>query len=336
MIRPSEERLRGAAVAAGLLLIVISLSASGCASRISTKISSPYKADEAAKEEAKLHIKTVIKAIEERNFKVESNPEWKTKAYEQFMIKRLTSLDEGDYEKYARYLDGGAVYIIVHPAYYTFFNSDGAFPGPAPEFTGQDAMESFLSEASYSPKMTLMKAQEKRLRDFLEYMSTEKKLVILILPRKYEEFPAYRFRQSRDEYKLYINEATNESESVLYLYSRKSNRGTLAERDKRKLLKFLYEIKAKEVLIGGGFVGRCIEDFFKDIEQSFSDDRVFLVPEITAISPADVSSGVASDMLNSDGTINISKLSANIQGNVVGNQEIIPRIRNIAFPEGAP
>jgi len=318
-----------------LFFFVFLLSAAGCATRMSTKISSPFAEGTGNGEELQKHVETVLRTVEERNETVESGPEWRSRAYQSFMIKDLASIDEGDYGRYVRYLDEGAAYIIVHPAYYTFFHDDTLSQEYLSGVSTENAMERFLSESAYSAKSRLIKAQEKQIRDFLEYMSTDKKLVILILPRDYADFPAYKFKEEKDEYMRFINEVTNGSDSVIYLYSKRPNRGTLAEKDRRKLLKFLYVIKTREILLGGGYVGRCIEDFYKDIEQYYSYEKLYLVPEITAISPADVSSGTASDMLNSDGTIDFGKLSADIRGNVVGNQEVIPRIKSLSPPYAA-
>ena len=297
---------------------------------MSTKISSPFSKNAGKGQEAQKHVDAVLKEIEERNATVEGQTNWRSEAYQRFMIKDLASIDEGDYAGYARYLDNGAVYIVVHPAYYTFFHDDSLLPEYSPGISADNAMERFLSESAYSSKSRLIKAQEKQIRDFLEYMSTDKKLVILVLPRDYRDFPAYKFRKDRDEYMRFINEVTNGSDSVVYLYSKRPNRGTLAEKDLRSLLRFLYAVKTNQILLGGGYLGRCIEDFYKDIERYYSSEKVYLVPEITAISPNDISSGTASNMLKPDGTINVEALSASIRGNAVGNQEIVPRIRNIS------
>jgi len=314
------------------LLVCMFLWPAGCATRMSTNIASPFSGERPAGPTANQHVAEVLAAISERNAKVENSPEWRNAAYDRFMIRNFSSLDEQDYGRYASYLDNGEVYIIVHPAYYTFFRDDSLFPDPPGSGSAENAMDRFLSEGSYSSRSRLIKAQEKQLRDFLEYMSTDHKLVILVLPHDYRDYPAYKFRKGKDEFMRFINEVTNESDSVLYLFSKRPNRGSLSEREKRKLLRFLYTIKAKEVLLGGGYVGRCLEDFYKDIEQYFKEDSICLVPEITAISPNDIGSGAASDMLNPDGTINVKTLSESIRKNIVGNQDVVPRIKNLSPP----
>lgn len=333
MKRP--EKTAAVKLGACVVLLLAFCSAAGCASKISTKLTSPVAY---GSEEGRQHAEAVLREIEDRNQKVESGPEWRGRAYSHFLIRPLSSVGEDEYPKYSRYLDNGSVYIIVHPAYYTFFHDNDLFGNDATEVAEQNAVDRFVGDAAYSSKGRLIRAQEKMLRDFLEYMSTEKKLVILILPRDYRHFGAYKFRKGRDEYMRYINDVTNESDSVLYLYSRKPNRGTLNEKDRRTLLKFLYAIKAKEILFGGGYIGRCLEDFYKDVEQYYSEERIFLVPEITAISPADVSSSVASDMLKEDGTLDIARLSDNIRMNVLGNQNVVPKIRNLVIdgPRNTP
>lgn len=329
MRRLTFARLSAVVGVAGVVLLLAS-----CGSHISTKISSPF-AQEGAREEQKQRTEAVLREVEERNKAVESDAGWRDKAYSEFMIRQLSAIGEEEYAKYAQYLDNGALYVIVHPAYYTFFH-DHELPDSGAGQSSQNAMEKFLGTTVYSSRAQLIRAQEKMLRDFLEYMSTGKKLVVLILPHDYRDYRGYKFRGGRDEYMRFINEVTNESSSVLYLYSKKPNRGTLYEKDRRRLLKFLYAIRAKEILVGGGYIGRCLEDFYKDVEQYYSEDRIFVVPEITSISPVDVSSDVASDMLSPDGTVDVTKLTANIKANVLGNQEIVPKTRNLRYNEVAP
>lgn len=327
---------RSVSIRGSLLLLAAALFLEGgCASSMSTKISPPFyagKGDTALAD----HTADIVRTVEERNNSVEKGPEWRERAYTSFLIKELSDIDEKDYARYSQYLDNGAIYIIVHPAYYTFFGGE-AFPSSyAPGVSQPNAMEWFLGDASFSAKSRLIKAQEKLLRDFLEYMSTERKLVLLILPKNYERYSAYRFTNARDEYMRYINEITNESDSVVYLYSRRPNRGALLEDDRRRLLKFLFAVKVKQILVGGGYVGRCLEDLYKEVEQYYSADKIYVVPEITAISPVDVTYSLASDLLLDNGQLDIARLTSGIRANVFGNQAITPNIRNLSVPEKGP
>lgn len=308
-------------------MAILSLSLCACSAHLSTKIQSPFPSTDA---ERKNHNEEVLRRIEERNKTVENDVAWRRRAYEKFLIRSLDEVDERDYEGYARYLDGGAVYIIVHPAYYTFFQ--GGDPSSYENrslFAGSNAVDRFLSEPVYFSTTRLIRAQEKILRDFLEYMSTDGKLVILILPGGYQEYAGYKYRKASDEYMRFINETTNESASVLYVFSKKPNRGTLDERQRKSLMKFLLAVRAKEILVGGGYMGRCLEDFYKEIEQYYGD-RLYVVPEITSISPSDVSYGDASDLLLPDGAIDTARFSERLRTHFMGNPETRPNIKNLS------
>ncbi|MDA8241052.1 MAG: hypothetical protein M0Z67_11875 [Nitrospiraceae bacterium] len=319
-----------------VVLLLVAVLTAGCAGRpMPVAIQPPFEVPKDSPEAEKKHVQDVIAEIEKRNKEVETDPQWVAKAYSDFMIKSLQDVDESDYGRYGQYLDHGAVYIVVHPAYYTFFHEGGG-PNDPLATPSQNAVDLLLREPAYSSKTRLQLAQEKTLRDFLEYMSTDRKLVILVLPRYYKKYEGYKFRRGNDEFMRYINEVTNGSDSVLYLYSKRPNRGTLAGMDRRRLLKFLYSVKAKEILLGGGYIGRCLEDLYKDMEQYYSDDKLYVVPEITSISPSDMSSGAASDVLDADGMVDVGKLSKSIQSNSLGNQEITPRIRNLRVVTGSP
>jgi hypothetical protein len=315
----------------GLLVVLIG-ALSGCASTVSMSIQSPGMQVRNSVSIDPQHAAEVLHEIEERKGTVELDPAWIQRAYQEAMFTNLHQVRESEYAGYVKYLDNGSVYIIVHPAYYTFFHDSDLFPDNITGSTARNAMDRFLSTTAYSAKSRLMKAQEKVLRDFLEYASTEKKLVIMILPKGYKEFSAYRFRDSQDEYLRFLNEVTNESDSVLYLYSRKPSRGMLSEKDRKTLLKFLYAVRPKEILLGGGYVGRCLDDLYRDLEQHYGEDRLYIVPEISAVSPADMSERVSSDVILRDGLIDIRKLALNVRESLLSRDDAAVKTRSIFQP----
>ncbi len=315
------------------LLLLLFLS---CAPSIKDGISLPFSIHDTDP----IKKAAIINSIEERNRTIEDDPKWIKRSYEVFMIKGLHEIDEKDYPSYRRFLDNGSLYIIVHPAYYTFFQRpplpisddvstfETAFSSVVTPLPKENELERLLREKNFSPKTALIKAQEKSLRDFLEYASTTKRLVILVLPGGYKNHAGYKFKALRDEFRRYINEVTNESESVIYIYSSRPNRGVLTERERVRLLRFLSAIKPGRILLGGGYLGRCLEDFWRTLEPFYSE-RLYLVPELIAISPSDISFFTAKSILRSDGTVDIKRLTKNIRENNIGNQEIHPRLRSI-------
>ena len=322
------------------LLLLLSLPLCGCASSsLSVEIQSPYDGGTEMSGEERLKSDLVLREIEERNRAIEKDPAWIKESYNGFMIKGLADVNEKDYAHYSQYLDNRAIYIIVHPAYYTFFSDSDKLPeDPEKEegMSGRNAVERLLEASARSYKINVMKAQEKMLRDFLEFASTEKKLVILVLPGGYRTYSGYRYRKNSDEYMRFINEASNGSDSVLYVFSRKTSKGTLSEDDRALLLKFIYGIRADSVLLGGGYVGRCLEDFYKSVEPYIGEDKIYVVPELTAISPSDMTRDLAAFILRSDGTLDAGRLSYCIIKNAIGNQDITPLIRNLSAAGRTP
>ncbi|MBA4373424.1 MAG: hypothetical protein C0402_11265 [Thermodesulfovibrio sp.] len=276
------------------------------------------------------HAEEILHQIKGRNSGIEQDPLWIQRAYQKPMFKNLHQVPEREYAEFSKYLANGSVYIIVHPAYYTFFHDSELFPDNLTGATTQNAMDRFLSATAFSGKAKLMKAQEKVLRDFLEYVSTEKKLVIMILPKGYKDFSAYKFRDAQNEYLRFLNEVTNESDSVLYLYSRKPSRGMLSVKDRKLLLKFLYAVRPKEILLGGGYVGRCLDDFYRDLEQHYGEEKLFIVPEIAAVSPADMSEKMSSDVITREGLIDIRKLALNVRENLRTRDNAAVKTRNLS------
>ncbi|MBI5102199.1 MAG: hypothetical protein HZB33_10240 [Nitrospirae bacterium] len=313
------------------LWLVVFMSFCGCAthSDISLRIEPPFNLGAGSGQESAQTDEVVMKIVM-RNNTVEADAQWVQESYKDFMIRNLADIDETDYAKFAEYLDGGSVYVVIHPAYHVFFNERAAVSknGGGP-LDSKNVVERFLETPVSSSSARLMKAQEKSLRDFLEYMSSDRKLVILVLPKAYRDYKMYNFRNGRDEYMRYINEVTNGSASVIYTYSSQPSRGTLGEDDKKRLFKLIFATRAKAVLVGGGFVGRCLDEFYTYFQRNYSENRLWLVPEISAISPSDVSNSAADTMLNPNGTINMAEFSQNINSKFVSRHELMPRLRGI-------
>jgi len=317
-----------------VLCVIAGLFMSGCAaSMISMDIHPPFISQQKVSEEEKKRVYDILGQVDLRNRTVEKDPQWIESSYQGFMIKNLSEIEERDYPLFNKYLDNGAVYIVVHPAYYTFFQDPDVRYDNDPGKNPMHAMDRFLSEPAYSSKSRLIKVQEKMLRDFLEYKSTEKKLVILILPRGYRNYQAYRYKDRKDEFMRFLNSVTNGSESVLYVYSKKPNRGSLTEKEKKRLSRFLYSARTTNIILGGGYAGRCVEDFYKDIDHYFAEEKIAIHPEITAMSPSDITDSFASEVLLPDGTLNLKKLSFRVRTNTLGNEEVTPLIRNASENE---
>lgn len=313
-----------------LMLLTMLIITAGCGGRIAETIQPPVMIGQDSNESVRKHAASVLEEVVKRNVKVEGDAAWIQESYRKFRIRNLSEIKENEYAGYSKYLDGGTVYVVVHPAYYAFFH-DGAAGSWRKDggLSRKNALDTFLDESTFSGKMRLIKAQEKSLRDFLEYMSTEKKLVLLVLPRGYSSYPSYQYKSGNDEYMRYLNDVTNESDSVIYLYSKKPNRGNLTEKDRKRLVKFLYSIKANAIFIGGAYAGRCVEDFYKDMERYYGQDKLYLVPELLTISPSDISADLASDLLLRDGSINVGKLSETIETNTLGNQDVSPKLGHV-------
>jgi len=276
-------------------------------------------------------VQATLTKIEERNSTVEDEPEWLKRAYGGLLVRKLTNLPEREYRDYRKYLDDGAVYIIVHPAFFPFFH----YPGELPLVEGDSSLpkhnvvERLLSVEPRDEEFALLQAQERRMRDFLEFMSERKKLVIVVVPRNYNQYKGYRYKNGRDEYTRYLNEVTNFSESVLFAESRSPNRGYLTDEDGIRLMEFLLSVKAKTIYIGGGYVGRCLEDFYVLLTQRFGPDDIYLVPELSDISPSELNSKTIKGLLTPDGDINAAAATSNMSADVYRIQEIRPRLKNL-------
>lgn len=236
----------------------------------------------------------IIAEVEHRNNTLEQQPAWISMASQRFLLRELTTVWVDAYEKYRKYLDGGALYVIVHPAYSVFFNNDD------PYSDSKGTVESFLNETAYTKSSRLIMEQERSLRDFLEITSTRNRLIVLVLPNNGQQKRA-------DMFALYVNSVTNGSDSVLYLYSEEPNRGQLSEGSKQQLIEFFRAVDPGRIIIGGGYLGRCIEDFYRDFSSSPFGERMLISGEISAFRRDDLKALDIDDFLQ-DGKLNIAAL----------------------------
>jgi hypothetical protein len=194
-------------------------------------------------------------------------------------------------------------------------------------------VERLLNVPPPDEEFALLQAQERRMRDFLEFMSQRQKLVIVVVPRHYERYKGYKYRKDHDEYTRYLNEVTNFSESIIFAESRSPNRGYLTDEDGIRLMEFLLSVDAKTIYIGGGYIGRCLEDFYKLITQEFGPEDIYVVPELSDVSPRELTKKMAKTLLTPDGDINKVIATQNLITDVYNIQETSPRIKHLPGEE---
>lgn len=168
-------------------------------------------------------VKKLFEYIYERDKTLKKTPEWLKAAYSGLKIKKIEDIPKGEYQTYKKYLTGKNIYFIVHPGYYAFIDTHKTTPLSKENINGfplKNISERILDTFPADDLTArVVKEEEKLTREFLEFMSTEKKLVILVLPRDYKANLNFGFETRLDEYGRYINELTNFSESVIYVES---------------------------------------------------------------------------------------------------------------------
>jgi hypothetical protein len=317
------------------LLCVISLFLlSGCASDGTPKIASLDvdmilpPAGTATMDPAELN--GLMSDIQERNTAVEDDPDWIEQSYKGMMVRRLTNVTEEEAPFYREYLDGGAAYVIVHPSFFSFFHYPRKLiDNKASRASRYNVVEVLLNKDPRSPQFALLQAQERRMRDFLEFKSTEKKLIIMIVPKNYGKYTGYTYRKGRDEYMRYLNEVTNFSKSVLFVESMDPNRGSLTQDDALKLMEFLLSVNAKRVYVGGAYVGRCLEDFYNILTREWGEEGIYVIPELADISPRELNPQIAISILRPDGLIDTAMATELLQKDVYRVMERTPEITNL-------
>lgn len=315
------------------MTLALALLLPGCASRKPPKIAqldysmvmSPAGTSNLQPEE----INGILEEVEKRNRDVEDDPEWIDKSYLNFMLRRLTNVSVSEFDNYRKYLDDGAVYIVVHPAFFTFFHYARKVRADDPEEEKMNILEILLNRKPSTSEFAVLQAQERRMRDFIEFKSTQNKLVIMVIPQNYRKYSGYTYRKGKDEYLRFLNETTNFSRSVLFVESRSANRGYLTDDDAVKLMEFLLSVNAEKVYVGGGYIGRCLEDFYSLLTNEFGEKGIFVVPELADISPRELNPRLAMRLLKPDGLINYDYATELMVKDKYKVQELIPQIENL-------
>lgn len=286
------------------LLFCIAVSA-GCASVQTETVTPALPFDDRSLgefiEQKQQHISSVMDAVEKRNQDVEKDPLWISWAYSTLNIRKLQDVPAGSYGEYAKYIDSSkSVYIFVHPSYYLFFHAKKP-QVTRPSLDMKDSLvDLFLKESPQKAVLRLEQVQQRNEKNFLEYLTMDEKLVILLLPRNYRTTNSYTYMNSKDEYTRYLNEIANGSPSILYMESESASVGRLLSDDLVVLLSFLEAIGAKSVLIGGGYVGRCQKEFYNYVTKYSFGSSYFIVPELSTFSPDDVTETTAGSFFEND------------------------------------
>jgi hypothetical protein len=263
------------------------------------------------------YLRDLVAGINERKKLHKKSPDWLKESYRSLKIKRLNEVPPEEYAGYAKFVNAldPSVYIIIHPAYYAFFMNDSVLSSRSDleVSPSKNIVERFCSRFFLDPEPRMMQEQEKCIMDFLEVVSAEKRLVILVLPRDYQRQLSYGYLEGHDEYVRFINEVTDMSEAVLYVESLEYNSGYLGEADLTSLSNLINSVGARKIMLGGEFAGRCLNNAYASLLRKFDPKDIYVVPEITAATYKDILATPVSALFTADGMINFGELSRSLK-----------------------
>ena len=171
-------------------------------------------------------------------------------------------------------LKGKPVTVIVHPAYSLFF---------------RDAHKNRHAQA----KFDLLKVQLENEERFLRRISRTDHILLLVLPGDYRTESVAPL-----SYTFYLNRAVGGSRSVYAVYSETASSGAVPTNTLVSLYSFLSGIGTRTVLVGGGYIGRCQREFYTQLVAYVDNISFYVAPEISSISPDDISNKESLDILN--------------------------------------
>ena len=220
---------------------------------------------------------------------------------------KFPNLSEANADAVASSLPSRTATIIVHPAYSLFFREE---------------RKSNYTEAKYD----LLKFQLDNEARFMSEFAKSGNLLILILPGKYQKESIAPL-----SYTFYLNATTSGGTSVFYLYSETWSSGNLSVNTVLVLHDFLARIKADRILVGGGYIGRCQREFYNQLVNYIEKKASYIVPEISTISPDDISDEEAADILASVREKDYSPVKRFIERKTKGAANILPLPANSAL-----
>ena len=191
---------------------------------------------------------------------------------EPLRIKKLTAASATDVPPAQK---GRAVTIMVHPAYSLFFREEH---------------RSTYTEAKYD----LLKFQLDNEARFISEIAKTDNLLVLVLPGDFQKESIAPL-----SYINYLNAAAGSGASVYYITSETWSTGALSLESMITLFGFVQRVGAARLLIGGGYIGRCQREFYNQVSAYLDKVPTYIIPEISTISPDDISDRESADILAS-------------------------------------
>ncbi|HWR73444.1 MAG TPA: hypothetical protein VN604_09750, partial [Nitrospirota bacterium] len=130
-------------------------------------------------------------------------------------------------------------------------------------------------------------------------------------------------------YTAYLNTAAPVGASVFYVPSMTSSSGNIPGDDLVVLYQFLQAVKARKVLLGGGYIGRCQREFHSQFTTFYDQALTYIIREVSAISPEDVSEREASQIVSGIEQVDYSAVSRFLAKKLDDNTNILsmPQLR---------
>ncbi|HDO22776.1 MAG TPA: hypothetical protein ENH38_09450 [Nitrospirae bacterium] len=234
-------------------------------------------------------------------------PERYTFSSDNFNIRKLGDIPRSEYNNYKKFASDGNAYVIVHPAYYVYIQN-GSDQG-----IDNDNMDNIVKN--------FMIGQVRKEREFITAAAKTGKLVLLVIPGKW---------YSR-AYIDYLNTITAGAQSVIFIESKSRNSGRISKNDLVKLKDFFLNLGVTNIVIGGGYVGRCQDHVYQRLSKAFGYDTVAIAPEISSFAPSDISAATVKMFMPSGSLFDFSfrVMTTYIKNNKGNNHNLHPNVREI-------
>ncbi len=169
---------------------------------------------------------------------------------------------------------GRDVIIMVHPGYSLFFRS---------------RERNLHSEVKYDLLKFQLDSEAESIRKIVQSGHP----LILVIPGNYQ-----RESVAPLSYTFFLNSLTEGGTSVFSIFSESASSGTLSTDTMVTLFRQLQAMRVDRILVGGGYIGRCEREFYNQLATYLDNIPSFIVPELSLVSPDDITDKEAHAMLD--------------------------------------
>ncbi|MBI4448037.1 hypothetical protein HY643_03585 [Candidatus Woesearchaeota archaeon] len=213
-------------------------------------------------------------------------------------LKLKTLNKTKDFEELKPYVKKGALNIVVHPFYSTYFELENQ---------KQDAIKNSIEERIKN--CLLANDNETKIENYILALQTikeytnikaildRKELTILLLPRKYTKNKrVYEYigltkspekivkNINVEDYLVTLSQITQNQPNFLIAESKNWDTGEISKKEIKKLRRLIDKTNISAITLSGGFIDGCLDNAAESLDRKFRDKSIFVISDEAVLS----------------------------------------------------